>query len=47
MKCPVPQALLKMLPDLFPQGAILLAADVPGVGEFQRCGWGRCRAPKQ
>src|SRR5512140_94506 len=33
---PLPQQLQRALPDLFPQGAILMAADVAGAGDFQR-----------
>lgn len=33
---PLPQQLQRALPELFPQGAILMAADVAGAGDFQR-----------
>ena len=33
---PLPQQLQRTLPELFPQGAIIMAADVAGAGDFQR-----------
>lgn len=33
---PLPQPLQSALPELFPQGAILMTADIAGAGDFQR-----------